>query len=182
MGIKKCLVLIGAIAFLPLTAFSQEKPKSEEAKRFLDFYYHGQGKGVVLAEMKVCEGIVKEGEDKNECAGEVAPNSIEKGKAYYLWMMYTVPQGDEVKDIVIQFNRKGITRVTKNVSVSGSIRYRVWRKFSLKDTGNWEIKVLDARGEIVEELGSLGLMVVEAKAEPEGEADSGSGDIPEPEE
>ena len=54
-----------------------------------------------------------------------------------------------------------VRRWTKEVSVSGSLRYRTWKSLRLTKAGDWTIKVLHARDDEVEELASLSVMVVE---------------------
>lgn len=154
---RKMLILASCLALLPLAALAQEKPTPAEAKKFLDFYLNGQGKGVVLVEMKVCEGIGEEAENLNECEGAVDLNSLEKGNAYYVWTVFLVPNGDKVDGIEIQFHQGGETKLSKEASVIGSIRYRNWRRFVPRLAGSGEIKVV--RGE--ETLGTLKVNVSE---------------------
>ena len=68
---------------------------------------------------------------------------------------------DEIDDIIIQFNQRGLTRFTREVSVSGSIRFRTWRLFTLHHAGEWEVKVLHDKGTEVETLRTLTLTVIE---------------------
>lgn len=136
--------------------FTQDKPDPAAAKSVLDFYYYGQGKGVVLADVKICADV-----DQNECRDEVGLTSLRKGVQYHLWMLYIVPQGDEADNILVQFNQKGLTRFTRDVSVSGSIRYRTWKTFTLNQTGEWEIIVLHDRGDDIETLVTLPVSVVD---------------------
>lgn len=185
MKMKRCLALTACVFLLPFAALAQEKdappaeekaaypvlektvppatgkPTSEEAKRFLDFYYHGRGKGTVLMEMKVCKEIEPEGDNKNECVDEVSASSLVKEKSYYFWMSYLTPENDEINDIAVQFNQGGETKSAKELSVSGSIRYRTWKMFTPRSAGDWEIKVVRGKGDKAETLGSLNVKVSE---------------------
>ena len=69
--------------------------------------------------MKICQEITD-----NECADEVASDALQKDTKYMLWMMYVVPKDEKVEGLIIQFNQGGLTRFTRDASVSGSIRYR----------------------------------------------------------
>jgi len=145
------------ILFIAVTNIAaQTKPTPEAAMSFLNFYFKEQGQGVVLADVKVCTKV-----DKNECIDNVPVDSVKNGNQYYLWMLYVVPKGDKVDDIIIQFNRGGITRFTRDISVSGSIRYRTWKSFTLNRSGEWEVKVLHDRGDSIETLQTLSLIVVD---------------------
>ena len=136
--------------------FAQSKPTPESALSFLNFYYNGQGQGVVLTEMKVCTAI-----EENECANNAVVNSLKKDEQYMIWMMYVVPREDKVDNIIVQFNQNGMTRYTKQVSVSGSIRYRTWKSFSLNRVGEWEIKVFHDMEDGFDVLNKLLVTVVE---------------------
>jgi len=143
--------------FLPVS-LAVAKPTPTEALKFLDYYYTGQGQGAVLADIKLCKEIAKEGDEKNNCAEEVS-SPLTKGEKYYLWMLYVAPQGDRVEDILVQFNHSGITHSTKKVSVNGSFRYRTWKTFKLTSSGTWDIKILHPKDGNVEELGKLQVTV-----------------------
>lgn len=148
------LLLLLLLAFTNIHA--QTKPTPETTLAVLNFYFNGQGQGVILADMKVCKTI-----EENECVENIPANSLKKDEQYMIWMMYVVPRGDEVKDIIVQFNQNGITRFTKDVSVSGSIRYRTWKSFSLNRVGEWEIKVFHDKEDGIEVLNQLLVTVVE---------------------
>lgn len=141
---------------VPAVAFAQPKPSPEAARDFLAFYYDGQGRGVVLADTKICAEIVE-----YECADAVAPAQLKTDTPYHLWMTYVVPQGEEVDDLIVQFNQGGLTRFTREAAVKGSVRYRTWRTFSLNNAGDWEVKILQDHGDRVETLRSLRLKASE---------------------
>ena len=154
--IAQFCVLVIVVGLISTTLFAQTKPTSEDALAFINFYFSGQGQGVVLADMKVCTTI-----EENECTDNVPLTSLKMDEQYMLWMMYVVPKDDKVDNILVQFNQGGITRITKEVSVVGSIRYRTWKSFSLNRTGEWEIKVLHDKPEGVEVLKSITVTVTE---------------------
>ena len=137
-------------AFSALNVQAQSILTSDAAKSFIDFYFNGQGKGVVLADIKLCSEVVE-----NECSEEVSPIALQQGETYMLWMMYVVPQGDEVEDIIVQYNNGGITRKSGQVSVKGSIRYRTWKSFTPNRAGNWDLVVLLDKGGDVQTLKSI---------------------------
>ena len=156
---KKLIFTLSLVfmVFISVTnTLAQTKPTPEAAMSFLNFYYEGQGQGVVLADVKVCTQV-----EQNDCVGNKEFNSLIKGIQYYLWMLYVVPKDDEIDDIIIQFNQRGLTRFTREVSVSGSIRFRTWRLFTLHHAGEWEVKVLHDKGTEVETLRTLTLTVIE---------------------
>src|SRR5512138_2870831 len=51
------IVLGLMLGLTPLAALAADKPTAEEAKKVLDFYYHGKGMGAVLVDTKVCRDI-----------------------------------------------------------------------------------------------------------------------------
>lgn len=135
-------------------AFAQDKPSSEAAKSFLDFYYNGQGKGVVLADIKVCTDVANA-----DCVETVDPSLLQVGMKYKVWMAFVVPEGDSVESLSIQFTKDADTKFERELSVKGSIRYRTWRSFNPVSAGIWEVKVLDNREIELEELAKLSLVV-----------------------
>lgn len=115
-------------------------PSGEEVKRVMDFYRTGQGQGVVLSEAKLCTEVVAEGENKNECGTDITAQGATKGSPVYFWMSFMVPEGDEAK-IVIKFEEGGKTHFSKSFTVSGSLRYRSWRRIQFPKTGEWTAKI-----------------------------------------
>lgn len=126
--------------------YAGEMPSSAEAAKVLDFYYHGQGKGVILMETKFCSSIGKTGAEKNECTDDLN-NAPTKGEQVNFWMTYLVPKDEKDIKIIIQFEQGGITRMVKNIVLSGSIRFRTWRKIKFSKTGNWAIKIIQEMGD-----------------------------------
>ncbi len=138
------------------TSNAQTKPSPEVAKSFLDFYYKGQGQGVILADIQVCTDVVN-----TECTETVDHSLLKAGQQYKIWMAYVVPEGDEVNSLSIQFSKDNELKFSRDLSVKGSIRYRTWRTFSPTATGIWEVKVMDNREIELEELAKLSLVVGE---------------------
>lgn len=158
------LSLVAALA-LPVTSASAQdsppKPPSKAAASVIDFYYNGQGQGVVLAKARICEEVPREGDQKYSCVGETDPGTVKSGTTYALHMIYLVPRDESIDNILVQYNRGGITRDTDQVSVSGSIRYRTWEQFTFDTTGDWQIKILHDRAGGVETLQTLDVTVSE---------------------
>jgi len=154
--ITKSILILFILIISATNISAQTKPTAEAAMSFLNFYFKGQGQGVVLADVKICTEI-----KDNECVDTVAADSLKNGSQYYLWMLYVVPKDDQVDDIIIHFNYGGLTRLTRDVSVRGSIRYRTWKSFTLDRTGKWEIKIMHDLGNKIETLWTLALTVIE---------------------
>ena len=55
-------------------------------------------------------------------------------------MVYVVPDGDEA-DVTVQYLRDGTAQDTDTVSISGSIRYRTWTRFTLDEAGTWQFEI-----------------------------------------
>ena len=154
------IVLLGLMLCLtPVLALADAKPTPEEAKRVLDFFYHGKGLGPVLLESKVCRDIQREGDGKGDCAGDLSAQTIKKGDTVYLWMAYMVPSGDEAQNIIVQFENGGVTRSVKNLQVSGQLRNRTWLKATLDKVGPWKVKIVHDTGSSAVPLGSRDITV-----------------------
>ncbi len=153
-------VLLGlALILSPVMALAASKPAPEEVKRVLDYYYHGKGLGPVLLEAKVCRDVQREGDEKNECAGDISAEVIKKGESLYLWMAYIVPSGDEPQNVIVQFENGGVTRMVKNLQVTGQLRYRTWLKVTFDKAGSWKAKIIHDTGATAVELGALNVTV-----------------------
>lgn len=148
------VLLVSGFVMNPVLAQPSLTP--EDARSFIDFYYNGQGSGIVLADMQLCTEIVE-----NQCDEPVSPIALQMGVTYNVWMMYVVPQGDEIEGLLVHFNHGGLTRITRELSVKGSIRYRTWRAFTPNRPGNWEIMVLYDTGSGVQTLKTLTVTVNE---------------------
>lgn len=163
VNMKKTILLISS-AILSVSAFAADVPSSAEAKKVLDYYYTGQGQGVVLIESILCSEINKEGDNKNNCAEALNAAEIQTKQKLNLWMAFLVPNNDPAQNIIIQFEHNGIARMVKNVQVSGSIRYRTWRKVSFSKTGKWTVKIIHDKGDDVQLLETLNITVSDAAA------------------
>ena len=147
MNIRSFAIVLFVVfvhAVFSSAAYAQPALTPDAAKSFLDFYYNGQGTGIVLADTKICTQI-----EENECVDTQSPIALQNGETYYYWMMFVVPQGDDIDGVLVQFNQNGVTRSTREVSISGSIRYRTWKSFTPNRAGNWEIVVLHDTGSAV---------------------------------
>ncbi len=152
-----CLALgLLATTFPNQASHAQSKPSAEVAKSFLDFYFKGQGTGVVVADMLVCADVVNAA-----CVDPVDPSLLLVGMKYKVWMAFVVPEGDEVDTLSLQFSKDSETKFSRDLSVKGSIRYRTWRSFNPTAPGIWTVSVLDNREVELEELGKLSLVVSE---------------------
>lgn len=141
------IIILGLMLCLtPVMAFAGAKPTSDEVKRVLDFYFHGKGTGPVLLDSMLCRDIQREGDEKNECAGDISGETIKKGESIYLWMAYMVPSGDEPQNIIVQYENGGVTRMVRNLQVTGQLRYRTWLKVAFDKAGSWKIKIIHDTG------------------------------------
>lgn len=155
---NKILLTFISLVF-SFSAAAAELPTSDEVKKVLDFYYDGKGLGVVLIEAKMCRDIEREGDLKNECAGQIAGQPINKGDEVYLWMSFMVPSGDEKQKIIVQFDNGGVTRMVRNLEISGSLRYRTWRKLVFDRSGQWSAKIVHDQEAGARELGQVSFTV-----------------------
>lgn len=147
------------LCLIPVAAFADAKPAAEDVKRVLEYYYHGKGMGPVLLETKVCREIQREGDEKGECAGDLGAQTIKKGEAVYLWMAYMSPLGDEPQNIIVQFENGGVTRIVKNLQVTGQLRYRTWLKITFDKVGPWKVKIAHDTGSNAVALGARDVTV-----------------------
>ena len=141
-------------------AMAQDKPTSQEARKVIDYYFHGKGKGVVPMEYKFCQKISQKGENKNECVSEIAANAVKKGQEAYIWMNFLVPAGDEAK-ILLQYSRNEMVRDTSNVSLGGATRYRTWKKIPTSTAGEWKVRLVQEMSDSDLEIGQLKYSVVD---------------------
>lgn len=141
-------------------AIAQEKPTSEEARKVINYYFHGKGNGVVPMEYKFCNEVALKGENKNECVSEISANSVKKGQEAYLWMNFLVPAGEEAK-ILLQYSRNNMVRDTSNVSLGGATRYRTWKRIPTNSAGDWKVKLVQEMSNTDLEVGQLQYSVVD---------------------
>jgi hypothetical protein len=141
------VILFLSTALLPHAANAQDtgsemtKPSSEAAASVIDFFYNGQGQGVVLARAELCGNIPTEGENKYECVDKVSPNALRSGTTYNLRMVYLVPEGDDIDDIQVEYVHGEETVKMDPVDVKGSLRYRTWTAFTPRETGKWTVRI-----------------------------------------
>lgn len=146
-----------SISLLPHVANAQDtgqdmtKPSKEAVASVIDFFYNGQGQGVVLAQADLCGEIPAEGENRYECVDKVSPNALRSGTTYNLRMVYLVPQGDQIDNIQVEYNHDGETTKTDQVDVSGSLRYRTWTAFTPREAGQWTIRITH-EGDLLQEM------------------------------
>ena len=130
-------------------------PSSVEAKKVLDYYYHGKESGPLLVDLKAClkvDSASKDGPTRSECT-ELVQGPVKKGTSVTAWMLWLVPDGGKYDDVVIQFLYQGQVRSTLDLPLAASFRTRSWRAQTLSRAGPWQIRVM--RGE--KELGQLGV-------------------------
>lgn len=155
----RIIILSLMLGLTPVLALADTKPTPEEVKGVLDYYYHGKGMGPVLLETKVCREIQREGDEKYECAGDISTEAVKKGESVYLWMAYMVPLGDEPQNIIAQFENGGVTRMVKNLQVSGQLRNRTWLKITFDKVGPWKVKIVHDTGSSAVALGARDVTV-----------------------
>lgn len=156
-------VLLTALAVCAATfSMAAERPSSEAAKQVLDYYYAG-GEDVapVLVDYKICEDIVREGDEKNNCTVELDPSNITVDTPVYLWMNFMVPS-DNGNKLLLQVNNKGLTRSTHDISIAHSIRYRSYKKLKFNKAGAWDVKLYLETKDDVEVLTSVSINAVDA--------------------
>ena len=158
---RMLLLILGAV--LSAGAWASEKPTVSEVNKVMNYYYEGTG-NPILREIKLCADIEKQGETKNECTEAISEVGV--GQQAFVWMNFFGPQNKEYKGIIVQFNRKGLTMVTRTLDITGSLRYRAWKRFKPAKAGNWEAKVLVETDAGYEEMGKISFNVTaEATAE-----------------
>lgn len=147
------------LGLAPVLSFAGDKPTPEEAKKVLDFYYHGKGMGAVLVDTKICRDVQREGDEKSECAGDITGQTVKKGDAAYVWMAFMAPNGEEPQNIIVQFELNGVARSVKNISVPGQLRARTWVKFTFDKVGSWKVKIVHDTGSSTDQLGTRDVTV-----------------------
>ncbi len=159
---KKIISALAIASFcVPLTALTQDKPTSEEARKVINYYFNGKGQGVVPMDFKLCKEISQKGEMKNECITEITDKKIAKGEEAYLWMNFLVPAGEEAK-ILLQYSRKDMVRNTSNVSLGGATRFRTWKKIPTGTAGDWKVKLIQELDSADVDIGQMEFSVVDA--------------------
>lgn len=143
---KTSIVLVVMLTLSVPTAMAQDRPSGEEVRKVVDYYYNGQGRGVILADHFLCTEVALEGEAKNDCRVRHELPAVAQGAEMLLWLNFLVPSGDEA-EILVLFSRKGRVRSTAPIAVKGAIRYRTWKKIPTAKAGDWQVTVLQELGE-----------------------------------
>jgi hypothetical protein len=100
-------------------------PAGDMVKEVIDYYYHGQEQGPILAEAKI----------------GIEPSSFPLGETIKVWMKFLVPKGATYDDILVEYKYEGTPWRVQPHKVESSIRYRVVDSFKLNKAGNWAITI-----------------------------------------
>ena len=153
------ICLTGAVLTASSIAAASEAPSQQAINKVVSYYYGADSKPV-LAEYKLCRDIGTYAEQKNECIDEIDAAGLEKDQTVYLWMSYLVPKGADA-NLLLHYNHNGITRDASALKVSGSIRYRTWKKLKLSRTGVWEMPIYIEQDGQYSELNRITVNVAE---------------------
>jgi hypothetical protein len=119
------------------------EPSADEVKRTWDYFYKGQGQGVVLGEAKLCTDVAKAGDNKFECTAEVPAEGVKAGTTVLVWQAWLVPQNDSLEDLAVQLKQGNTVRETKDIKVKGeSMRTRTWTGVRLPKAGKYTIALI----------------------------------------
>lgn len=151
---KISYVLAVSLAATPGFVMAQDKPTAAEAKKVVDYYFHGKGQGVLPVEYKFCKEVAVKGENKNECVTEISDKTLKQGEEAYLWMNFMVPSDEEPK-ILLQYSRDNMVRDTANVSLRGAVRYRTWKRIPTTTTGDWKVRLFQEMANTDLDIGEL---------------------------
>lgn len=143
---------------LVFTSFVSAAPSPDLTRQVLDHYWSGDSP--VLVEYKFCSEIAKEGENKNQCAVEADPAAIAKGDKVFLWMNYMVPK-DTAQNISVLITRNSRPEKTRDLKVTGSLRYRAWTTLPTDKSGTYAIQVDHEINDSFTALEKLGYTVAE---------------------
>ncbi|MEJ2365462.1 MAG: hypothetical protein P8017_12440 [Deltaproteobacteria bacterium] len=111
-------------------------PAADTVKEVIDYYYHGQEQGPILAEAKICKTV-----EALECVEGIDPGSFPMGETIKVWMQFLVPKGATYDDILVEYRYEGTPWRVQPHKVESSIRYRVVDSFKLDKSGNWTITI-----------------------------------------
>ncbi|MCI0669015.1 MAG: hypothetical protein L0Y64_01000 [Myxococcaceae bacterium] len=132
----------------PPEATRVKPPSPEAVTAFWDFWFRGQGGGVVLADAKLCLEVARDGQDRNQCARELPAEGVPTNTVVFAWQAYLVPQGDTIDDITVQLFHGETLRETRDVKLKGDgIRARNWTGLRLTRSGAWRVVI--RRGDTV---------------------------------
>lgn len=115
-------------------------PTPEAVKQVWDYYYKGKGGGPILADVKLCLEIGKEGAQKSDCVREMTVTDNFRGsQRLLLWQAYLMPQ-DEETEVQVQTRLGEQVVQTQPVKVKGSaVRQRTWTTVNLDKPGKWTV-------------------------------------------
>ncbi len=151
-----CLVAAAACSKpAPEATVSSPIPDSASALAFIEFYENGQGHGVVVADLALCGDVPNEGDRKYDCVDRVTGEGALAEGEYWIWAMFVVPKGDTVDGIKLQLLRDGLVVASQDVTVQGSIRYRVRKKVRIDGAGTYSVQVVQQKPEGVALLSEL---------------------------
>ncbi len=157
-------IVVAGIALLFIST-AHGKPSPEVVKQVVDFYFHGQEQGVVLADVKLCDNVYTKGEQNNECMVERADTTLARGEETNVWILFMVPNKVEPQSILVQLNHKGMTMSVQRAKVASAVRYRIWKKVRPDRAGVWSVKIFHDNRNRVELLSEGKLNVVEPPPE-----------------
>ena len=146
---KKWMWMVALIPLVPTLAMA--KPDGAAAKSVIDYYLNGSE--VVLLESKFCSTI-----KDTECVNPVDPKALANGAEAFLWMNFMVPK--PVKStLFIQFQRKGRTLLTSEITMQDSIGYRTWIPLPTDKSGDWKVVVEQEKAQGYEGITNLAYSV-----------------------
>jgi hypothetical protein len=123
-------------------------PSPDAVTSVWDFWFRGQGAGVVLADARLCLEVGRDGRDRFQCVREVPAEGVRANTPVFAWQAYLVPQGDSIEDLTVQVYQGETLRETKDVKVTGEgIRARNWTGVRLTRPGAWRVVI--RRGDTV---------------------------------
>jgi hypothetical protein len=157
---KKICFLGFVLICLPALILAQDRPTPKEARKVIDYYYNGKGKGAILMDYKLCKSIHEKGPNQYDCKLQITDGKVKKRQEVFLWMNFLVPAGDKA-EILLQFKRKNKVRKALPIVLSGSPRYRTWKKIPTDKTGNWKVSFVQEMEDVDLNLGELEYSVVE---------------------
>ncbi len=146
---------------LPALGLAQTTPTPEEARKVVDYYFNGKGQGVLLVDYKLCQQVPKKGAGKYECKKALTSRQVGKGQQVFLWMNFLVP-AQEKATILLQFERRKVVRKTIDLSLSGSLRHRTWKRIPTNKVGTWRVTVLQETDDADLTIGQFEFSVVKS--------------------
>lgn len=126
--------IVGFILLLSTNAMAVLS--GDMVKEVIDYYYHGQEHGPILAEAKLCKTV-----EAFDCVEGIEPGSFPLGETIKVWMSFLVPKGATYDDILVEYRYEGTPWRVQPHKVESSIRYRVIDSFKLNKAGNWAITI-----------------------------------------